>query len=206
MPASDVFDTSSHSQREGKCGSVSLSCERDRGQRWEASQEAEMRDWYLIRTKTGCERIAQSHLGKIVERTLLPMGKMPLRQGDRAFHRVSPIFPSYLFAFFSLGRSARLIRYTPGVHDIVRFGERAAVVPLPVIDELVARCAEGVAELSKPTFSSGCPIRVVGGPFRELNAVFDCSLPGTDRVAVLLSLLNAERRVVLPANMVTAAE
>jgi transcriptional antiterminator RfaH len=165
-----------------------------------------MQDWYLLRTKTGGERTAQAQLQRIVERTLLPLGKMPIRQGDRTFQRVGPIFPCYLFAFFCLERAARQIRFTPGVRDIVRFGEQAAVVPSWVIRELTSRCAEGVVDLSRSGFSPGAPLKVVGGPFRELDAVFDGYLDGHERVAVLLSVMNAERRVVMPVNMVMAAE
>ncbi len=165
-----------------------------------------MEDWYLVRTKTGGERTAQEQLQHVVERTLLPLGKMQIRQGDRIFHRVTPIFPSYLFAFFCLGRSARQIRYTPGVRDVVRFGEQAAAVPVWVIDELISRCADGPIDFSKPGFSHGAHLRVIGGPFRNLHAVFDGYLSGTERIAVLLSIMNAERRVVMPANMLAAAE
>ena len=165
-----------------------------------------MRDWYLIRTKTGGERIAQQQLQHLVDRTLLPLGKMQVCQRDRTFHRIGPIFPSYLFAFFCLGERSRQIRYTPGVRDLVRFGEQAAVVPARVIDELVARCAQGPIEVSKPKLSRGTAVKVVGGPFRDLHAVFDGYLSGAERVAVLLSAMNAERRIAMPANMVTAAE
>ena len=165
-----------------------------------------MQDWYLIRTKTGGERVAQNQLQHVVERTLLPLGKMQVRQRDRTFQRIGPIFPCYIFAFFSLAHRARQIRYTPGVRDIVRFGEQAAVVPVWVIDELVARCAQGPVDLLKPAFSKGTPVKVLRGPFREFHAVFDGYLSGVERVAVLLSIMNAERRVVMPASMVIAAE
>jgi transcriptional antiterminator RfaH len=165
-----------------------------------------MQDWYLIRTKTGLERTAQNQLQHVVERTLLPLGNMQIRQRDRTFKRIGPIFPCYLFGFFCLASTARQIRYTPGVRDIVRFGEQAAVVPVSVIDELVARCAQGPVDLLKPAFSKGIPVKVLGGPFRELQAVFDGYLSGAERVAVLLSIMNAERRVVMPASMVIAAE
>jgi transcriptional antiterminator RfaH len=165
-----------------------------------------MEDWYLVRTKTGGERTAQEQLRHVVERTLLPLGKTQIRQRDRTFHRVTPIFPSYLFAFCFLGRAARQIRYTPGVRDVVRFGEQPATVPAWVIDELISRCAGGPIDLSKPGFSQGAHLRVVDGPFRNLHAVFDGYLSGTERVAVLLSIMNAERRVVMPANMLVAAE
>jgi transcriptional antiterminator RfaH len=165
-----------------------------------------MENWYLIRTKTGGERTAHEQLQHVVERTLLPLAKTQIRQGDRTFQRVSPLFPCYLFAFFSLGHAARQIRYTPGVRNIVQFGEQAAAVPVWIIDELISRCAEGPVDLSKPRFSIGTRVKVVRGPFQEIDAVFDGYCSGTERVAVLLSIMNAERRVVMPARMVIAAE
>jgi transcriptional antiterminator RfaH len=164
-----------------------------------------MYNWYLIRTKTGAERTAHEHLQHVVERTLLPLAKTRIRQGDRTFQRISPIFPCYLFAYFSLGHTARQIRYTPGVRDIVRFGEQAAPVPVWVIDELISRCAEGPVDLSKPRLSIGTPVKVVHGPFHDFHAVFDGYCNGMERVAVLLSVMNAERRIVMPATMVVAA-
>jgi len=165
-----------------------------------------MQEWYLVRTKTGAERIAHAQLQHVVDHILLPLAKMQIRQRGRTFQRIGPIFPSYLFALFDLGRMARQIRYTPGVRNIVWFGEQAAVVPAPVIHELISRCAEGPVDLSKPRLSLGTPVTIVRGPFQELQAVFDGYCSGTERVAVLMSVMNAERRVMMPAGMVTAAD
>jgi transcriptional antiterminator RfaH len=163
-------------------------------------------DWYLIRTKTGAERTAHEQLKHVVDRSLLPLAKTQLRQGDRIFQRISPIFPCYLFAYFDLGRAARQIRYTPGVRNIVEFGGQAATVPAWVIDEMISRCAEGPIDFSKSTrLAIGTPVKVVRGPFHTFDAVFDGYCSGTERVAVLLSVMNAKRRVVMPATMVTAA-
>jgi transcriptional antiterminator RfaH len=165
-----------------------------------------MLDWYLLRTKTGEERKAQQQLDGVVESTLLPLGKMPLRQLGRVVSRTAPLFPCYLFARFSLSGVARKVRHTPGVRDIVRFGEQPAVVPHWVIDELTRRCADGPIDLLRPQFSQGDVVKVLGGPFREFDAIFDGYLMGTERVAVLLSIMSAERRVVMPAALVAAAE
>jgi transcriptional antiterminator RfaH len=165
-----------------------------------------MQDWYLVRTKAGAERSAHEQLRHIVDRILLPLAKMPVRQRDRTFQRIGPVFPTYLFAFFNLGRLAKQIRYTPGVRNIVQFGEQAAVVPPGVIDELIARYAEGPVDLSKPRLLPGTPVRVVRGPFQEFQAIFDGYCSGIERITVLLSVMNAERRVVMPTNMVIAAE
>ena len=165
-----------------------------------------MQDWYLIRTKTGAERIAHAQLRPVVDRVLLPLAKMQVRQRDHTYQRISPIFPSYLFASFCLGRMARQIRYTPGVRNIVQFGDQAAVVPVFVIDELLAMCADGPVDFSQPRLLPGAPVKVAYGPFQEFSAIFDgyCS-GGSERVAVLLKVMNAERRVEMPAKMVTLA-
>jgi transcriptional antiterminator RfaH len=166
-----------------------------------------MQDWYLVRTKTGAERVANAQLQPIVDRVLLPLAKVQVRQRDHTYQRISPIFPSYLFASFSLGRMARQIRYTPGVRSIVQFGESAAVVPICVIDELIARCADGPVDLSPPRLPPGAPVQVTYGPFREFSAIFEgyCR-GGSERVAVLLKVMNAERRVEMPVNMVSQSE
>ncbi len=163
-------------------------------------------EWYLIRTKTGYERIARDQLRKITEQTLVPLGTVKIRQQGRTIQRVSPIFPCYIFSFFSLGHAGRQVCYTPGVREIVRFGDRAAVVPAAVIEELIERCSHGPVDLSQHRLSRGSPLKVIGGPLRDFDAVFDGYLNGTDRVAVLLSLMNAERRAVLPTAMVIPAE
>lgn len=164
-----------------------------------------MQNWYIIRTKTGSERTAQQQLNNIVERTLLPLAKTQIRQHGRIVLRIAPVFPCYLFAFFSLGRAARQIHYTPGVRHIVRFGEHPPIVPELIIDDLISRCSAGPIDLSGPELLPGAPVTVVSGPLKALQGVFDGYLTGTERVAVLLSVLNAERRVVMPANMVIAA-
>lgn len=119
--------------------------------------------------------------------------------------RIAPLFPCYLFALFSLAPLARKIRYTPGVRDIVQFGDQAARVPDWVIDHLTLRCSDGPVELSRNGLRQGVAVRLVAGPFREFDAIFDEYLSGAERVAVLLSVMNGKRRVVMPAAMVVAA-
>ena len=163
-----------------------------------------MLHWYLVRTKAGAERIAHDQLQHIVERIILPLAKTQLRQRARTFQRVSPIFPCYLFAFFGLAHAARQIRYTPRVRDIVRFGDQAAVVPTWVVDEPIARCADRLVDLAKPRLSRGMPEKINHGPFHAFEAIFAGYCSAAERVAVLLSIMNAERRVVMPTAWVEA--
>ncbi len=164
-----------------------------------------MSHWYLLRTKSGGERLAEQQLAKLVESTLLPLGRTQIRQRDRTIERTVPLFPCYLFAFFSLAALARRIRYTPGVREIVQFGDQAAMVPDWVINYLMARCGDGPVELSRDSLRPGALVRLIAGPFQDFDAVFDCYLGGAERVAVLLSVMNGARRVVMPAAMVVPA-
>jgi len=164
-----------------------------------------MRNWYLIRTKVGAEQIASNQLQQVVDRVFLPVALLPFRQKSRTFIRKGPLFPTYLFAHFSLEQLSRQIRYTPGVRNVVTFGDQAAVVPTSIVDELMIRCAEAGIDLSKPKLLPGTPVDIVHGPFQDLEAVFEGYLSGTERVAVLLSVLNAKRRVMMPVSMVKAA-
>jgi transcriptional antiterminator RfaH len=165
-----------------------------------------MPEWYLLRTKAGEERKARQQLHGVVEDTLLPLGVMHVRQQDRVAERIAPLFPCYLFALFSLAGAARKIRYTPGVRDLVRFGEQATPVPRWVIDQLASRGVDGPIELLRQPLSPGDAVTVLDGPFRQFEAIFDGYLSGTERVAVLLSVMSAERRVLLPSAMVMAAQ
>ena len=170
------------------------------------AREDLMPEWYLLRTKAGEERKARQQLHGVVEDTLLPLGVMHVRQQDRVAERIAPLFPCYLFALFSLAGAARKIRYTPGVRDLVRFGEQATPVPRWVIDQLASRGVDGPIELLRQPLSPGDAVTVLDGPFRQFEAIFDGYLSGTERVAVLLSVMSAERRVVLPSAMVMAAQ
>lgn len=170
-------------------------------ERWNTTAQ-----WYVIRTKTGGEREAQRQLTTIVEHTLLPLGKMQVRQQNRIVERVGPLFPCYLFAHFCLATSARKIRYTPGVREVVRFGDHAAVVPDWIIDRLLLKCGDGPVDLSTNRLHQGEAVRVTGGPFHEFDAVFEGYLGGAERVAVLLSVMNGVRRVVMPVAMVERAQ
>jgi transcriptional antiterminator RfaH len=165
-----------------------------------------MPEWYLLRTKVGEERKAQGQLLGIVEDTILPLARARIPQRGRMVERVTPLFPCYIFSLFDLARTARKVRYTPGVRNLVRFGEEVAVVPRWVAEQLAKRSADGPVELSKNRFSPGDSVRVLDGPFRQLEAIFDGYLTGTERVAVLLSIMSAERRVVMPKQIVAAAD
>jgi len=155
-----------------------------------------------LRTKAGEERRARDQVSRFIPEVLLPLIPVRVRRGGRMIESVAALFPGYMFALFDVEREYSRLRYTRGVQQIVCFGEEAAVVPQWIIDELRVRCANGLVELPPCRLVAGERVIVIDGPFREFEGIFERHLSGPERVAILLYVIGAGVRAVLPASMV----
>lgn len=160
-------------------------------------------EWYLLRTKAGEERRAYDQVSQVAGKVLLPLMKVRVRRWNRMVESVVPLFPCYLFAMFDLTREYKLVRYAGGVRDLLRFGAEAPVVPQWIINEFQQRCAGGPLELPRRMLVPNEPVRVIDGPLREFEGIFERYLSGTERVAILFSMMGAGARAVMPASMVS---
>jgi transcriptional antiterminator RfaH len=107
-----------------------------------------------------------------------------------------PLFPGYCFVFIVLQWHAA--RWSPGVIRIVLDGTGPAKVPDRIIAELRARERGGVVQLpGAPGMKTGDRVRVTRGPLVGLGGLYAGQAPH-ERVAVLLTLLGGQTRVVLP--------
>ena len=157
-------------------------------------------DWYLIRTKPHKERWVRDQLGSSLSEVFLPLLKTRTHQWGKMAPAIVPLFPCYLFARFALRASYFDVKYTPGVQGFVCAGREPLAVPASIIDEIKRRGVDGIVEVATPRLDRGEKVRVVGGPFRGFEAVFDRYLSGSERVAILLEAIEAKGvRVVLPA-------
>jgi transcriptional antiterminator RfaH len=162
-------------------------------------------EWYLVRSKTREERRANACLSRFASETFLPLMKARVRRWGNLVESTVPLFNSYLFAAFNWEREYNHVRHTSGVQYVVHFGGQPAVVAPWIIDELKARCADGPIELARLAFLAGETVRVVRGPFREFEGIFERTVSGSERVAILLSAMGASARIILPVNMVERA-
>ena len=158
--------------------------------------------WHLLRTKAGEERRARDQVSRLTPEVLLPLVRVRVRRWGRMTESVAALFPGYMFALFDVERDYSRLRYTRGVRQIVCFGDEAAVVPQWIIDELKHRCADGPVELPASRLVVGQRVIVIDGPFRQFEGIFERHLSGPERVAILLSVMGAGARAVLPASMV----
>jgi transcription antitermination factor NusG len=89
--------------------------------------------WYGIRTRSNQERVAAGVLtGKGLE-CYLPTHRSRRRWSDRIVFTDAPLFPGYLFCRFNAKKRVPVLT-TPGVVQIVGFGNEPAPIPDAEID------------------------------------------------------------------------
>ena len=120
---------------------------------------------------------------------------------------LSPLFPCYLFARFDLRRDYFTVKYTAGVHGLVSAGREPLAVPAAIVEDLRQRGSDGAVELPRKAFGRGERVKVVGGPFRGFDAIFERYLSSSERVAILLEAIQAQGiRVVLPCDFLSQSD
>jgi transcriptional antiterminator RfaH len=143
--------------------------------------------WYALYTKPSKEHQVDALLqGRGIE-TYLPTVRRKKKRRDR--HDRIVYFPCYLFArldFEVLPRSS--IAWMPGIRSIASFGEKPAVVADEIV-ELIRRRLEDIEEVGWCRLKQGDRVRIVSGPLRDLDAVFDQPLSQADRVRILVDVV-----------------
>jgi len=148
-----------------------------------------MHHWYAVHTKPLKESEVEALLIKQGIEVFLPKVRSttPRRRRPDA-----PFFPRYLFLRVDLERVAvSTIHWLPGVHRIVAFGGRPAVVPEDVIVAIRERLheVEAAGGLAIWNLRQGERVRVSSGPFRDVEGLFDRTVRAGERVRLLLMLL-----------------
>ena len=104
------------------------------------------------------------------------------------------LFPGYLFIQLGPLDNWAPLRSTRGVSRLVAFGNQ----PLPVSAELIAQLRRRCnASDDEQLFVRGEQVRVVQGPFAELDALF-LAMDGNQRVILLINILQREQNVSAP--------
>jgi len=149
-----------------------------------------MQHWYALYTKPRMERqVSEVLTGRGME-TYLPL--IYKYSKHRRRKEPSPFFPCYLFARVDpTSPDFLVLRWTPGLRSVVKFGGKAARVP----DEVVTRIKERLAQLEQAGYSEssrfkhGERVRIEAGPLEGLEAIFDRTVSATGRVKILLDIL-----------------
>ena len=165
-------------------------------------------NWYCVHTKPKKEQQVASYLHERLSlETYFP--RLKQRKTIRRVRRLvtGPLFPRYLFTRFDFAAGYRAVRYSPDVLAVVSTGGRPAIVSDQLIDELKSWAGEAVDLITlQPDLSPGDRVEITDGPMRGLPAVILHIKNDSDRVAVLLSLLECGAQMIISRSQLARSQ
>jgi transcriptional antiterminator RfaH len=163
--------------------------------------------WFVAHTHAHAESKAASNLMRQGFEVYLPRYLKRRRHARKVDTVPAPLFPRYLFVSVDMAMQRwRSIHSTIGVGRLICNGDEPVAVPEGVVESLRrSEDVDGYVKLSQtPRFRAGDKVRVLDGAFSSCIGLFE-GMADRERVAILLDLLGRKVRVMLDAELVTAA-
>lgn len=149
------------------------------------------KQWYVLHVKPHKERIVQNRLQNEGVTVYCPVLQTASR--SKRATGIKPFFPGYVFIHTNLESiGTNSVRWMPGAIGIVLVGGSPAAISQNAITEIQQRVAiiNAAGGLKLVDLKAGDRVRIIDGPLAGYEAIFDASLPGNDRVQVLLAFLS----------------
>ena len=149
--------------------------------------------WYVLRSKPNREEALWREATARGLETYYP--RVRVRPVNPRARSVKPYFPGYLFVqadMKCLGHS--VFAWMPYSNGLVLCGAEPASVPAALVGAIRSR-VDAINEAGGEPFSGlkhGELVRIESGPFAGSEALFDHRLSGSQRVRVLLQLVNRQ--------------
>lgn len=160
--------------------------------------------WYVIKSQPKQEMRAECNLRawgintfhpKISERCTNPFTGL-------ASSVIKPLFSRYIFAQFDINSTYRRVCFTRGVHSVVNFGNGPVSIDDDIIKLIQSRVdKDGLVKLDNE-LNQGDQVMIDRGPLRHMVGVFQHDIKGTDRVAILLTAISYQSRVIIEKDLV----
>lgn len=153
-------------------------------------------NWYALRSKSRKEEVVWRQVHNQGYDVFYP--RLKVQPVNPRARKLKPYFPGYMFVFVDIdqvGLSA--FQWMPHAMGLVTFGDEPAIVPENLI-HAIKRRVEEISAAGGELFDGlhpGDKVLISEGPFAGYEAIFDARLPGSERVRVLLLLLNSQRQI-----------
>lgn len=149
-----------------------------------------MTAWYVIHSKSQQEEFLFRQLCSRDIRAYYPC--IHVHPVNPRAHKTKPFFPGYLFLQVNLDEEGiSKLQWLPGAIGLVSIGGEPAKIP----DNLISAIQKRVDLLNHTNqkvddgFQAGDHVSVIDGPLAGYQVVFDSQVPGSERVRVLLNLI-----------------
>ena len=157
--------------------------------------------WYCLRSKPNKEEFLWGQLMLREIETFYP--RLRVKPVNPRASKIRPYFPGYMFVSVDLKEiGANTLQWMPGALGLVFYGSEPATVQDDLINAIRNRVNAVNAAGSEwlAGLKAGDAVRIGAGPFAGYEAIFDVRLAGSERVRVLLTLLEDQQvKLELPA-------
>lgn len=147
-------------------------------------------NWYVLHSKPNKEELLWDQLLIRKVETFYP--RIQVQPVNPRSRKVKAFFPSYVFIHVDLEEIGfSTLQWTPGATGFVAFDSQPAIVP----DALIVAIKKKVDAINAAggelfhDLNQGDLVEIQSGPFAGYEAIFDARLPGSERVRVLLKML-----------------
>lgn len=166
-----------------------------------------MEKWYVARSKPRNEELLWKQLCLRNLEVYYPSIKV--RTVNPRARQMQSYFPCYLFVHIDLDLICKsALDWIPGSAGLVSFGDEPACIPdnlVYAIKQRIKNLDNGL-DITQLSLCKGDKVVIHNGAFTGYEGIFDTQLSGTDRVRVLLSLLdNRFMNIELPASQIHLA-
>lgn len=148
--------------------------------------------WYVLRSKPWKETALTTHARSAGHVIYYP--NIPVNPVNPRARKIIPYFPGYVFVKTQLGIAGRSVfHWMPFSQGLVCVGGEPAPVSELIVRSIMTRVAEiwRFKGLKVKEFGPGDRIIIREGMFEGYRGIFDEYLTGSERVRVLLEMLNA---------------
>lgn len=154
--------------------------------------------WYALRSKPRKEEVVWRQVHTAGIEVFYP--RLRVQPVNPRSRKQRPYFPGYMFVQVDIDEvGMSTFRWMPHTLGLVSFGDEPATVPEHLIYAIMKR-VEAIAEAGGELFDGlkpGDKVLISEGPFAGYEAIFDVRIAGSERVRVLLQLLNDQRQIPL---------
>ncbi len=150
--------------------------------------------WYVMHSKPQKEALLRERLR--IQRIEVYLPSIRVRPVNPRARKERPFFPGYLFVHVDLEKiPISELQRIPGSTGMVCYGGEPAYVGDALIREIQKQAEEitDSADRYVDRLRPGDLVVINDGPFATYKAMFDCRLSGSDRVRVLLELLQGQK-------------
>jgi len=150
--------------------------------------------WYALRSKPRKEEVVWKQAREQGFEVFYP--RLRVQPVNPRARKVKSYFPGYLFVKADLEATGlSVFQWMPHSIGLVSFGGEPSVVPDNLIYAIRQRVEE-IAAAGGEVFDGlkrGDVVKINYGPFEGYEAIFDARIAGSERVRVLLELLDTRR-------------